>query len=326
MSEADSDWYLRHRDGVQHGPFRLADIVSAAASGNVASDTAVRHVVHTRDQWVLAVRVQPIAQAMPSSTDGPESTPPAASAPAAAAPISPPATKPLSPLPRKRRAVRETPASPNPQGTSPKRSVFQRSGVQDDPVQNAPAKDDPVRGVPDQGSAIQRAATPTVSTASAQTPAPVAGNVSEATLDPVPAIRSLREHNFPVPKTFLDAAAALFDFRFRHFITPWIIKILWALAVAAAVLWLAKLGAEMFISPSLQTETALAPEASGGWQFEPLQGNSIFQTRIFLYGTATFVVGVLLLCARMALEAGIVFFYVASDIRELKKELKQRVQ
>ncbi len=85
MSEADSLWYLRHRDGVEHGPFQLADLVTAAQAGNVAADTCVRHEVHTRAQWVFATRVQPIAQGMAreaeSSTASAQPRPPQQSNP-----------------------------------------------------------------------------------------------------------------------------------------------------------------------------------------------------------------------------------------------------
>lgn len=283
MSEADSGWYLRHRDGVEHGPFRLADIVTAAEAGNVADDTSVRHAAHTRGEWVVAPRVQPIATAMSRS----------------AAPASPAAAQSAAPQP--------TPAA-NPStsaagGTT--KSAFRRPSTQ------------PPSALP--GSAPYR---PTRAGDPAR-----AGDSSAATQpDPAPATKptqNVRIYNqtFPVPKRFLDAAMALFDFRFRYFITPWIIKILWGLTVGLALIWFTRLTYDFWIQPSLDAPGPRPPEGASGWQFEPLAGQSVFRSPAFIFAFQSGTLLVWMLLARVVMETIIVFFRVAQDIAELKRSL-----
>jgi hypothetical protein len=123
MSEANSDWFLRHRDGVEHGPFQLAELITAARAGNIASDTVLRHEVHSHDQWVFATRVQPVAQAMTrpkgQSTQQPTK--------AAASPTPQQTPSPAQPQP----AVRPQPAVPRPPAAQ----------LQADAQRNEPAAD-----------------------------------------------------------------------------------------------------------------------------------------------------------------------------------------
>jgi len=277
MSEADSGWYLRHRDGVEHGPFRLADIVIAAEAGNVADDTTVRHAAHTRGEWVVAPRVQPIATAM-SRRGAAADSPPSQPNPSA--------------------ATAESSAA----AASPSKSAFRRPRAQ------------PPSALP--GSAPYR-------TTRANEPATSSEPEPTAPTKPAKPTQNVRIYNqtFPVPKRFLDAAMALFDFRFRYFITPWIIKILWGLTVAAALIWFTRLTYDLWIQPSMDAPGPRPPEGATGWEFEPLAGQSFFQSRGFVFAFQSGIILLWMLLARVVMETIIVFFRVASDISELKRSL-----
>ena len=174
MTDAETGWYLRHRDGVEHGPFRFADIIAAAKLGNIASDTCVRHEAQTLGQWVLAPRVQSIAEVM-------------------------------------------TKVAPRQVAARTARPSSQASAV------------------------TRRASSSNLPAVSASEPAAIAAE-SDSKVELTPIVRTYREQGYPVPKTFVDACIALFDFRFRSFVTPWIVKILWALSVSCMILWAGKAG------------------------------------------------------------------------------------
>ncbi len=274
MSELESSWYLRHRDGVEHGPFRLADIVTAAQAGNIAADTCVWHDVHTQGQWVFGARVQPIAQAMPKKLG---------SAPRAEGP----------------------PASQTRQPAAAAQTVFTRPAP---PAQTAPTG---------------------TSGASAPLPAPAQTADAPTTLaSPADAglqtsIRLSGGDAFPVPKTFLSAAQTLFvDFRFKRFITPWIIKILWGFTLAAAALATLIFSYELFIQPSMP---APGPRTGQGeWQFQPIAGQSFLQHRLLAFALWTAVTMLVILVLRVLFELIIVFFRVSGDVVEFRKFLKSQ--
>lgn len=135
-------------------------------------------------------------------------------------------------------------------------------------------------------------------------------------------IRGAREKPFPVPKTFVDALLALFDFRFRSFITPWIVKIVWAICVAAAMLSAVKLGYDMFVEPSVGETVTYS--ASPGWQFDPLAGQTFWQSALVRFFLAMLGVGMLLIAVRVVCEGAIVFFHVANSVSDLKQLAQQR--
>lgn len=131
---AKDDWYLRHRDRIEHGPYSPADLAAAAAQGNITVETEVRHAVHTQNKWVKALRVRFVAEALPK----------------------PPKTTPSD--------------------------EFRELESLGDQQRNT---------------------------------------------------RLRRMSNRPtIPSTWLGAFAAIFDFRFRYFVTPYIIRVTWAIVVA----------------------------------------------------------------------------------------------
>ncbi len=74
MSDTSGGWFLTHGDGGVHGPYTLAALVQAARLGNITDTTQVRHATHTKDEWLRAVRMRPIAEAMDISTQEPDSS------------------------------------------------------------------------------------------------------------------------------------------------------------------------------------------------------------------------------------------------------------
>lgn len=61
---SNARWHLRHHDLIEHGPYRIDDLIEAGRVGNIVDSTEVRHPKHTRGKWIRATRVVPIAQAM----------------------------------------------------------------------------------------------------------------------------------------------------------------------------------------------------------------------------------------------------------------------
>ena len=293
MTEADSGWLLRHRDGVEHGPFRFADLISAAESGNIADDTNVLHKNHTQGKWVIASRVQPIAAAMASPSVNPAAAKPAPTKPAAPAP-----TKPAAPAPTKPAA----PAKPAPAAGTPgmaPTSAFRRPATQQTSATPANIPQRPNQAT-DQASADE----------------PSAGLLSEPEL--AHAVRT-RHHSFPVPKHSHEAALAFFDFRFRYFVTPWIIKILWSITVTVTLLWLAVMTYSLWIQPSVDAPGPRTVDGPNRWEFTPLANQSFFQSDFFAFALLCGITLLLVLLARVALEFLIVFFRIATDIAELKR-------
>jgi hypothetical protein len=245
-------WFLRHSDQVEHGPFELAAIIKAASLGNVAIDTEVRHERHTRGVWILATRVPTIRDAMnlqDESVRHPASTPP----------------------------------------------IFTPSNTI-------------------QGDAVN--------------------------IQTVKKTVGVRSEEFRVPKDLTTAALALFDFRFRYYITPWIIRILWAIWVGTVLLLLAKTGYELFVSPVVDAQSSRTYEAKrsndnvhSGVPSSGFLGASPpelltelafgIKHRILLMIVVTASSLTLLLCIRMILEAIIVVFRIAEDASEIRSTLEE---
>ncbi len=56
-------WFLRHRDGVTHGPYTFDALIEAAQQGRLASDTVVSHPDFTQSVWVRAFTIPEVAAA-----------------------------------------------------------------------------------------------------------------------------------------------------------------------------------------------------------------------------------------------------------------------
>jgi hypothetical protein len=56
-------WFLRHRDGVVHGPFRFGSLTEAARLGRIADDTEISHPDFTNSAWIVALELPEIADA-----------------------------------------------------------------------------------------------------------------------------------------------------------------------------------------------------------------------------------------------------------------------
>ncbi|MGI9471849.1 MAG: DUF4282 domain-containing protein [Rubripirellula sp.] len=350
MKESESGWFLKHRDGVEHGPFLLADLIGAAAAGNIAADTVVKHATHSRDQWVIANRIPAISQATTSGSPDPSQRP--ATGPSAGSPSD--ATDRPQRTPKQSPQVSDrSPSAARGGQNAPAGSATKSTGQTQPPMST---RTQPARS--QQVPASASSATPPVTTPRHSPPArpqSPASTVRQPTAQPtalptqnddsasvsetksakvsnepgfgasVPEIRGGRENPFPVPKTFLDACLALFDFRFRFFITPWIIKIVWAMCVTIAMLSIVKLGYDAFIQPSI-AEDARTSAATSGWQFEPLEGESLWRSSTFRFVMAVFGIGLMLVITRVICEACIVFFHVANHVNDLRRIMKERAE
>ncbi len=309
MTEADSGWLLRHRDGVEHGPFRLADIITAAETGNIADDTNVLHKTHTQGTWVVASRIQPIATAMMGQ---PRNAEPSTQAPTKSQATS---SRPATPT----KSATASPTQANPAARKPATATG-APGM-------APTSANPTSANPT--STFQRPATQQASTSPRSTPPrpsqPTGHPAADETHSGLPTATGLgsairtRQQAFPVPKHSHQAALAFFDFRFRYFVTPWIIKILWSITVTVTLLWLAVITYSLWVQPSMDAPGPRTVDGVSSWEFTPLANQSFFQTNLFSYLLLSGITVLLVLLARVVLEFMIVFFRIATDIAELKR-------
>jgi len=63
-------WFLRHRDGVTHGPYNFDALIEAAQQGRIASDTVVSHPDFTQSGWVPALAIPEVAAAQTQAVTG----------------------------------------------------------------------------------------------------------------------------------------------------------------------------------------------------------------------------------------------------------------
>tara|TARA_Y100000385_G_scaffold285193_1_gene344662 strand:- start:4 stop:903 length:900 start_codon:yes stop_codon:yes gene_type:complete len=299
MSEQKSGWSLKHRDNIEYGPFELEDLISAARAGNIAIDTMLRHSKHTRNQWIVATRVANIAQALseavPTSKTQQATTSHNSSTPAAS----------NNPTSGTIPAHQPTPAGAAAAPPTPK-SIFRRSRPRSANQSEA------------QTTKLSKNTEKSQRTDN-QTPADNSSKQQDLS------IRNWQEDGLLVPRTLPDAFFAFFDFKFRYFITPWIVKLLWFMGVTAAIIMVVRLGYDNLFSPELNAEIA-TEKATNTWQFEPLGGKPLLSfpaARYFVYVLGIFC-GTLLL--RVACEAFIVMFRVAGSLAEIKVLLKQKKQ
>lgn len=168
-----------------------------------------------------------------------------------------------------------------------------------------------------------------------------AGSVGEG--PPPVELKRSRPHRYAggrtmvVPETFGGAVAALFDFRFRYFVTPWIVTTSWSVSVLVGFV-LAVLFTIVFLiqplsapaaspSGSGQSESAVVAESSGGqgnWQFEPPQAISSVAGRLILYVAVMLCGSFALLYLRVILEAAVVAFRIAADLAEINERQKKQ--
>ena len=83
-----------------------------------------------------------------------------------------------------------------------------------------------------------------------------------------------------------------------------------------------KLGYDMFVEPSVGETVTYS--ASPGWQFDPLAGQTFWQSALVRFFLAMLGVGMLLIAVRVVCEGAIVFFHVANSVSDLKQLAQQR--
>ena len=139
-----------------------------------------------------------------------------------------------------------------------------------------------------------------------------------------------------VPESFGGAVAALFDFRFRYFVTPWIVTICWSVSVVLAVVIGLLFTFVFLIQPISATEgsaetagvadeftNASAATPQGGWQFQPPEQFSSAVGGVITYFTIMLAGIFGMFALRMLLEGAVVAFRIASDLSEVNQKLKE---
>ena len=131
---------------------------------------------------------------------------------------------------------------------------------------------------------------------------------------------------YPVPRRFLGAIQVLFtDFGFRRFVTPWIVKTIWVICLAVAVVSVLFMGYTFLVAPSVDTGV-LPTGTAGKWEFQPTEGGgstSLNRLLMFLSYTISITVGILLV--RMIGELIIVLIRASGEISEVRKLIKQKM-
>ena len=137
--------------------------------------------------------------------------------------------------------------------------------------------------------------------------------------------KKTHHHGMKVPNTCVDACFAIFDFRFRYFITPWIVRIQWALFVTFVLGLLALVIFNVTVSPLLDSLTDGAEPSRRqmppipSWQFSPpefLRGPASKAFALFFFVGAC---AAALLYVRLILESVIVFFRIAEDLSAVRE-------
>ncbi len=340
MTDASNGWFLTHGGDEVHGPFTLAALIDAAKQGNVIPATMVRHEEHTKGTWLPAGRIRPIAEALntentknagaqnPAAQGGQppnqQSSQPTKTAAQQPAPQQPAQAPPAQQAPVQQAPVQQAPAQT--QAPAPQPAPFTPAPAQ--PTYTQPA---PTQSVPEQPAPIQ----------SVQ-PQAFAGPTAPSTvIETQPVGR--RGDILTVPTTFGAAVVGFFDFRFRYFVTPWIVKITWGICVVLAVIAMCIFTVNYLLRPLVSSAESTSgqsmsfegdgtmPESvrietrsSGQFEFQPPTLVEQNMQRFIVYGATMTFVFFLLLSLRMSLELAIVLFRIAGDLGTLKEFFKEQ--
>lgn len=77
-------WHMRNMDGVEYGPFTDAEVLAYASESRITRDSKLKHLKHTKGEWISAVEIPAIAsrlQAEPPPPPMPVQSPPIAKEP-----------------------------------------------------------------------------------------------------------------------------------------------------------------------------------------------------------------------------------------------------
>jgi hypothetical protein len=128
----------------------------------------------------------------------------------------------------------------------------------------------------------------------------------------------------------------LFDFSFTRYVTPLIVKITWVLALTLSVVWLLIVIAGLIITalPEIEVSEARKSEApqQGRFEYEIKAPPIIERTgeagyavalRIVIAGTQLVTIVLFLLWLRVALEAVIVIFHMAANVKSIDEKTRK---
>jgi hypothetical protein len=138
---------------------------------------------------------------------------------------------------------------------------------------------------------------------------------------------SVAAARFSKPSSFFD----IFDFRFRMYLTPWIVRLTWIVVLALSVVALLGITLE-FIAESIpespKKETANSqPFEFQGERLRPTQPPpKVFWLKVFwrILSTVAQMIGVVasVLWTRVLLEIMIVIFNIAQSLASIDKKIK----
>lgn len=329
MSETSDGWFLTHGDGTVHGPFTLAALVEAARQGNISNATQVRHETHTQGQWIPAHRIRPIAevlsQKMGPATPTPTQPGPSQPAPAQPAPAQRGPAQPTPPSARQTSRAAHLAASSSPPVATGEAAINPAPAA----INPAPAAIDPTPAAINPPGNVDPA------------PSEVGGSVAseEVSVAVSSAPRLGRgKHTLIVPQTLGAAMLAIFDFRFRYYITPWIIKITWGICVVLATLAFVLFTVGFVIRPLVSSAASdsgsvdvvitddfgRSNASPGNWAFEPPTTVMVNMWRIIGYTSMFLAYGFGLLYLRMFLETAIVLFHIATDLSDIRESFREK--
>ena len=131
-------------------------------------------------------------------------------------------------------------------------------------------------------------------------------------------------HGMKVPRTLTEACFAIFDFRFNSFITPWIVRIQWALFVAFILGFFALVLFNLTLGPAIEWIAGEIPDprssrSPSAWRLVLPEFLTGWLARLFAMSTFAGVCAAALLYVRLILESVIVFFRISEDLSAIRE-------
>lgn len=171
---------------------------------------------------------------------------------------------------------------------------------------------------------------------------------STSTAAPVPAVKVRRGSASGLAdrhRPSMTAATSwfdLFDFKFEKYLTPWIIRLTWAVALVVSAVWLAMLlfgvvwtlipsaaeanlsqtqlrAEQELTSPGLEAPETESPRSRLKWRPLKLPPQVVLATAMAL--TTIIAIMVCLLWVRVFLETVIVVFNIATTLKDIERKL-----
>ena len=156
-----------------------------------------------------------------------------------------------------------------------------------------------------------------------------------STTQPIPAVEEGESFSFAAANSkpsfttssknvsgFIDAFFALFDWRFKRYLTPWVVRVTWIVFLALVAMWLLTICLGVVIS--LFPFDSPAPANRRFPQFDKPESSGLPLYARYIAGLITMVTTSILgvLWVRVILELVVVRFNMAESLRSLENDLK----